>query len=518
MPAFGLAVGLAFNRPRVGASVLPTLPAGITWTGGGVYSLNRLVDGYAGNAITLIRASDSDQEDFGFAANGAFDESAYTTWVSGTTAKVVTWYDQSGNGYDATQTTDANRPEFKINVHDRPCVYFRDADFTPQLTLNLPSGITNKLCDMTQITVGRCVDEPQANVTGPVWPAFGVGTLYSDFGASGGVIEITSSSSSLGFYDRSLNGNPVVYSSLYPSTSRMEAVGFFNTGVGSNAADQRYITSTFRNAETRTGAITVWKNAGVAQMPVGGKLGSRGDGGQQSQGEVQAMILARGGSISQTDEMMTAVKESFALGGSFERLWIWAGDSLAAGYEGGYDYKGRSPGVLCSALTERHLVLTYAKAGKRFDQLDTDCANASTGIDHWLSASESKMPYAAYVFAALGTNDLNATANGGSAASLATLQSRCNTFIANRKASGAAAVIISTIVEAGSYITNDTTRLDYNTWVRANLSDADGYVDLAALNWTGKKQGDGVHWTEAGNAMAAQAVADYINAPPIPPP
>jgi lysophospholipase L1-like esterase len=469
-----------------------------------------MVDGWISPVIKLIRASDSDQEDFGVTATGAFDTDAYNAWVSGTTAKVVTWYDQSGNGYDAAQSTDANRPEFKINIQSLPVVFFRDADFTPQLTLTLPSGISNKLNDMTQITVARCVDEFQSAILGPVWPSFGVGAGFNDFGGSGGVIEITSPTDSTGFYDRALNGLPTTSLNLLPNMSRMEAIGFYNSGIGSDSADQRYMISSLRAPTTTTGSIPVWKNAGVAQMPIGGSLGARGDGGNQSQAEVQCMMLARGGSVLQTEEIMEVMQTSYALRTGAERVVWWCGDSLSAGYEGGYDFRSRSPGVLCDALQDRFLVMTYAKAGKRFDQLDADCANATTGIDHWMTAAQTKMDYAAIVIGSLGTNDLNATANGGSAASLATLQSRCNAFVAARKATNARLVLITTIAAAGSYITNDTTRTDYNSWLMAGSSDADGVIDIASLDFTGKMQGDGVHWTEEGNAMVAQAVADYL--------
>lgn len=493
-----------------GSLTVYTLPTSISWTGGGCYALNKLVAAYSGYAIKLIRASDSGQEDFGFLSDGKFDLPAYLTWVSGTTAKVVTWYDQSGNGNNATQSTDADRPEFKINVQGHPVVYFRDADFTPQLYLALPSGITNNLINLTQITVARCVDELQSTVSGPVWPALGVGTGFNDFGASGGVVEITSPNSTQGLYDRSLNGNPVVYLSLYPSTSRLEAVGIYNTGTGSSSSDQRYITSTYRSPRTVTDSISVWKNTGVAQLPVGGRLGCRGDGGVQSQAEAVCMLVARSGSISQTEEMMTAIKQSFGLRPRPKRILWWCGDSLAAAYDSGYDYKSRSPGVLCDALQNDYIVFTFAKAGKRWDQLDSDAASSTNGIDPWLTAAETKMPKAADIFVLLGANDLNASANGGSAASLATIQSRCNTFIAARKASGAGRVFVGTIPSAGSYITTDATRTDYNAWLLAGSSSADGVVDLAALNWVGKMQGDGVHWTAEGNAMAAQAVADFL--------
>jgi hypothetical protein len=75
------------------------------------YSLRLLRSAYTGSAIRVRRASDNTEQDIGFDANGDFNTSALTTFCSGTNGFVKTWYDQSGNGYDVTQTTTANQPQ-----------------------------------------------------------------------------------------------------------------------------------------------------------------------------------------------------------------------------------------------------------------------------------------------------------------------------------------------------------------------------------------------------------------------
>ena len=79
------------------------------------YSVRRLNGNYTGAAIQVERSSDNTTQDIGFDANGDLDESALTTFCTGTTCKVRTWYDQSqtggtGSGNDAVQTTHANQP------------------------------------------------------------------------------------------------------------------------------------------------------------------------------------------------------------------------------------------------------------------------------------------------------------------------------------------------------------------------------------------------------------------------
>jgi hypothetical protein len=73
------------------------------------YSLRLLKSDYTGNAIRVRRSSDNTEQDIGF-SSGNLNTTALTTFCSGTNGFVTTWYDQSGNGRNATQTTAANQP------------------------------------------------------------------------------------------------------------------------------------------------------------------------------------------------------------------------------------------------------------------------------------------------------------------------------------------------------------------------------------------------------------------------
>ena len=92
--------------------------AGRTFTGlldtyGGAaaaYSLQFLSSDYSGNCLTVRRASDNATLDVGF-SNNELDTASLEAFCSGTDGYVTTWYDQSGNGLNATQTTAANQPQ-----------------------------------------------------------------------------------------------------------------------------------------------------------------------------------------------------------------------------------------------------------------------------------------------------------------------------------------------------------------------------------------------------------------------
>jgi hypothetical protein len=74
------------------------------------YSLRKLRSAYTGSAIRVRRASDNTEQNIGF-VNNELDTFSLTSFCSGTNGFVTTWYDQSGNGYNATQTTATNQPQ-----------------------------------------------------------------------------------------------------------------------------------------------------------------------------------------------------------------------------------------------------------------------------------------------------------------------------------------------------------------------------------------------------------------------
>jgi hypothetical protein len=78
------------------------------------YSLRLLRSTYTGSAIRVRRASDNTEQNIGF-VNNELDTSSLTTFCSGTDGFITTWYDQSGNGYNATQTTASNQPTIVVS-------------------------------------------------------------------------------------------------------------------------------------------------------------------------------------------------------------------------------------------------------------------------------------------------------------------------------------------------------------------------------------------------------------------
>jgi hypothetical protein len=74
------------------------------------YSLRKLRTAYTGNAIRVRRSSDNTEQDFGF-VNNVLDTASLLTFCGAGNGFVTTWYDQSGNARNSTQTTAANQPQ-----------------------------------------------------------------------------------------------------------------------------------------------------------------------------------------------------------------------------------------------------------------------------------------------------------------------------------------------------------------------------------------------------------------------
>lgn len=67
------------------------------------YSVRKIRADYSGSAVRVRRDLDDGEQDIGFDTDGNLDESALTTFVGANNGFIVTWYDQTTNGNDATQ-------------------------------------------------------------------------------------------------------------------------------------------------------------------------------------------------------------------------------------------------------------------------------------------------------------------------------------------------------------------------------------------------------------------------------
>lgn len=80
-----------------------------------IVSTKLLKSDYSGYCLRIRRSSDNTTQNIGFDSNGVVDTSAISTFIGVGTGYVDIWYDQSGNGNHAVQSTLVCQPSFDLS-------------------------------------------------------------------------------------------------------------------------------------------------------------------------------------------------------------------------------------------------------------------------------------------------------------------------------------------------------------------------------------------------------------------
>jgi len=116
----------------VGGGGLPYTPPLDAQNASAAYSVRLLRTAYTGDCCKVYRISDGVEQDIGFDSNGLLDTAALTSFIGGGTGWVVTWYDQTGNGLDASAFNPSNAPTIIASgtiqeLNSNPCLRFNGA-------------------------------------------------------------------------------------------------------------------------------------------------------------------------------------------------------------------------------------------------------------------------------------------------------------------------------------------------------------------------------------------------------
>lgn len=123
-----------------------TYPLDTISTPAAAYSLRKIKSAYAGALIRVRRSTDNSEQDISVIGTGCgtLDTSALTTFVGTGNGFVKTWYDQSGNARNATQTTAGSQPRI-VNAgtietkFGQTMIFFNGTTFIPGSALGLAS-------------------------------------------------------------------------------------------------------------------------------------------------------------------------------------------------------------------------------------------------------------------------------------------------------------------------------------------------------------------------------------------
>lgn len=168
------------------------------------YSLRKLRTAYSGNAIRVRRSSDNTEQDFGFVAN-VLDTASLLTFCGAGNGFVTTWYDQSGNGSNAVQTTAANQPQIVssgsvILANTKPALQFDGTN--DNMPINIPFVVPSQV---SAFGVRSFTSYPNTYRTLFDWKGYGI-TYNSNGGSQYGIAHI-------------FRGQQTTKSTNYPTTT-----------------------------------------------------------------------------------------------------------------------------------------------------------------------------------------------------------------------------------------------------------------------------------------------------------
>ena len=128
-------------------------------------SLRLLRTAYSGSAIRVRRSSDNAEQDIGF-VSGYLDTASLKTFVGANDGRIVTWYDQSGNSIDGSQSTSGNQPYILTSgaflyVNGNVTIDFGD-DTNPYY-LVLPTGFLNGATSLSYFHVAKIANWLSSN-------------------------------------------------------------------------------------------------------------------------------------------------------------------------------------------------------------------------------------------------------------------------------------------------------------------------------------------------------------------
>ena len=377
------------------------------------YGLRKLRSAYAGNCIKIRRSSDSTELDIGFSGNN-LDIDALLAFVGTGSGTVSTWYDQSGNGLNATSTA---RPILVSSgvlqkQNNRPALSFTTTQNMVAAGVTVPQPLT------------------QYAVATPSTASF--------------TLMVGSTSGDQAFW---MEGNVV--------RTRSVATNLFNIALPTPLNTFNVINGVWNGSSSSVGANLGRINGTLGSDGISGlEIGSWKSGSNKFNGFLSELIIYPAAHTIAVQETVGNL-----LMGAFSvpemGTHVFDGDSLTYGTKstGGLTY----PAQFMASIAGANYYINDGVPGNNLLQMDAD---APTTIDNQVYAAGQPVTLAIWG----GTNDIYVPGGGYTPAQT---YDHLKTYITNRKATGK----YSRIVVFTSIPREDDTakRFAYNDLIRAGM-------------------------------------------------
>lgn len=478
--------------PSEAAGVDLVLPA--TGAGGAIYSTNA-ISGSALACCRIVRTSDSAEMDIGYRTISRKIDiaSAMAFKASPSDAILVkTWYDQSGNGNHATQTTQAKMPKL-LAGRDAIIAGTRRADNTLANALpryfDIPAGVAFNRLGNTKLMVFASSVSLQGMTP----------YEFPNNAQSDALLLSQSNAMSIRWYPGAVNDK---------TPAAKDVLEFYGMGTGATGS------GIYRTTGTKS-TITAPTTLAIA----GGYLGFSSVASAWNKAARQDYCLFAVYPSQLTDTQITdartAAITAFGVPTSFDNNLIFVGDSIT---EGVYTDDNKTLPRLASAAVSasNKQIWNLGVAGQTMATIATNQATREGTL--YSGSITGKNVFHLWA----GTNDIIA---GTGVAS--TVMGQIQTWVANRKAQGSSVrCVVGTCLPrtgfgaAGS--AKDLDRQDLNTQIRNNASvngytvadfAADAVLGLVATTADTSIYPDGTHLSaSAYEQYAAPISAAAINA------
>jgi len=246
------------------------------------YSLRLLRTLYTGSAIRVRRSSDNTEQDIGFNL-GNLDTTSLTSFCGSGSGFVTTWYDQSGNARNATQTTAANQPQIVssgsvILDSAKPCI-------------SSPAGLLQ-----LNATWGVSLSNPQIFYVMKITAPVGYSGHWIFLGNNTGNNHFIADTGDAGSYTDIFNNSRPKYGSFNASLNQRYLECYENVG----STTTRFLNGVDRGSNTFT-TVT----------PTNLNIGGRGILGFAATGTIQEIIIYSTGDSSNRSGIQTDINNYY---------------------------------------------------------------------------------------------------------------------------------------------------------------------------------------------------------------
>jgi hypothetical protein len=266
---------------KAGFTVPATLLLDLYPSAAAAYSVRLLRTAYTGSAIRVRRSSDNTEQNIGFIGEN-LDTASLTTFCSGTNGFITTWYDQSGNGANSTQTIAVNQPQIVssgsiININGKPSIQF--------------DGLTNNLANSFSGAAGANVSAFAVRSFSSYPSTFRTMFNFDTYGLT------HNSNGGFGAYGVAhiFNNSTTVLSNNYPTTTGQA----LDTTINQTVLQRNNFSSTL--------------SAGSAYSPGGGSVGSFQGTVQTFLGNLQELVIYQSDKSSDKSGIQTNINTYYAI-------------------------------------------------------------------------------------------------------------------------------------------------------------------------------------------------------------